>query len=472
LNLPVRTIHHGAISAYFIKLGTLLVGENALGFRLTSIVAGSATVVFTGLIGYRFFGKIAGIFAATLLAFNEYHIMISSIAVQKSFFLLFLSVSLYCFMRAIESDRPWDLMLAGLFAAFSFLTYEVAALLIPIFLLALISCGRINWLTRRSTYGTIVLGLAVVAVDLVQNLTITANDVGTLFDLAGRFSGLGLSLHHMTFFIRELMEPIYSIFNRAFVDNAPDYRAMNFVFGLLILASATLWAMLIATAGRNKIPKSCITPLIFFWFGFCFFLFIEPARQFGQVDWHWMDITLIPGVILTGALPAYLSNYNEVSNSHVVKSLPISLGLLALAISIVSFAFDNLGLPSHQVQIRPGYLHGKAGEIVKVHSQFNGCMTCDAESQYILMDIGILQNDNSVVSARGTDDVVDAEFNTEDYDFGLRVQETKGTTHYFKRIYVVTYEVISPSDKRSIITTWLRLAHRPDATKPFFFWMN
>src|SRR5262249_60492998 len=42
VNLPARVISHPILPAYFIKVGSLIGGENPFGFRLMSVIAGSA----------------------------------------------------------------------------------------------------------------------------------------------------------------------------------------------------------------------------------------------------------------------------------------------------------------------------------------------------------------------------------------------------------------------------------------------
>ncbi len=89
LHLPVRTDRHGALSAYFMKFGWLFLPESHIGWRWTAVLAGVLCIWGAAAIANDLFGKVAALAAAALLAFNEFHIVVSTFAIQLPYYLAF-----------------------------------------------------------------------------------------------------------------------------------------------------------------------------------------------------------------------------------------------------------------------------------------------------------------------------------------------------------------------------------------------
>ncbi|MGE0887578.1 MAG: ArnT family glycosyltransferase [Blastocatellales bacterium] len=126
INLPVRGDFHGALSAYFIKAGAFLIGNTHLGYRFFGLLAGVVTIVVVYRLAFEFAGAIAAKLSAVFIAFNEYHIQVSTMAIQKVYYLLFAGLAIYGFCRFLREQSPRWLYLAAVAVGLAFLCYEIS----------------------------------------------------------------------------------------------------------------------------------------------------------------------------------------------------------------------------------------------------------------------------------------------------------------------------------------------------------
>ena len=90
--------------------------------------------------------------AAALLAFNEFHIGLSATAEGRVFMLFFAALALLSFTRFLRTERSTHLYLAGLFTALAHLSTERGMLLLPAFGAALLFKRYRGWLLRPAPY--------------------------------------------------------------------------------------------------------------------------------------------------------------------------------------------------------------------------------------------------------------------------------------------------------------------------------
>ena len=81
---------------------------------LPNVVLGTVSVLLLWWVGRRWFGSVAGLVAATLLATSEFHIAMSRSALTDVSFTLFFLAALACFVEARERDSLGWALLAGL----------------------------------------------------------------------------------------------------------------------------------------------------------------------------------------------------------------------------------------------------------------------------------------------------------------------------------------------------------------------
>lgn len=79
-----------------------------------NIVLGTMTIPLIWLVGRWWFGKITGLAAATLLTFNEFHIIFSRSALTDVSFCFFFLLALLLISLSVQSQKFWLAILAGI----------------------------------------------------------------------------------------------------------------------------------------------------------------------------------------------------------------------------------------------------------------------------------------------------------------------------------------------------------------------
>ena len=180
-HLPLRAAQHGILPAYIIRASGLAFGNSILGLRLTSVIAGVATILLLYVVGARWWGQSAGLIAAALLAVERYHINISARAIEFPFDLFFLAIAIYTFSRFLYAiDQRGTPAEAGRWlygtaaaCALGFLCKELTALMAPVLLLSILLMGHGAWLRRRQTWLAVGVFVLVISPDIYSNLALT-----------------------------------------------------------------------------------------------------------------------------------------------------------------------------------------------------------------------------------------------------------------------------------------------------------
>ena len=81
---------------------------------VVNVAVGTLAVPATWLISRRWFGAAAGVAAATLLAFSEFHVILSRSALTDATFALTFFVAIAAALRALDRGTPGSAVLAGL----------------------------------------------------------------------------------------------------------------------------------------------------------------------------------------------------------------------------------------------------------------------------------------------------------------------------------------------------------------------
>lgn len=330
-HLPLRVSQHGALPAYLIRASGMIFGETLLGFRMLSVIAGTATIVLLFLIAARWWGTWPGLIAAAILAIERYHIAISGVAFDLAFDLFFIALTLYCFSRFLHAPREpagqryqgaW-LVAAGVACGFAFLCKELSAMLVPGYGLALLAAGEARWFKRPATWIAAAAFVVVIAPDLYASATTTeaerrdlrdrhlaaARQFGTVVDHASytehglymsygdhwsRFRGLGFNATPLYFYVGDILERLgieqYNGFG--------EFPFMNPWLGSLLLIG-----VLAALVHRGKDPLT-IALLVLFALVFVVLSSVQigAARTNLPSDpsmlFYWVDRTLFPAILL------------------------------------------------------------------------------------------------------------------------------------------------------------------------------
>ena len=314
IHLPLRGENHGALPAYIVGASSALFGKTPLGYRALHVMLGLVTVLMVYVLVRQWYGPGAGRWAAALFAFNEYYLAISSRATAHVPYLLFVTAALYAFSRFLRHHRPAALYAAGACVGFAFYCKEHSALLLPVFFLTLLRRDYRPWLRSPHVYLAPLVFVAMIVPDIYWNASIDRQKAR--IDYAGReegyatylshltrVGGLGLSPYPLMFYGRTAVRSTYQdVTGRELRDETPEYRSMNPALGLLLLVG-----VVVATVRPTVRHDLRWLLLAYFWFVFGLFTLIakgDPPGRLDPVSWIWVDATLLPAVIVTGALLA------------------------------------------------------------------------------------------------------------------------------------------------------------------------
>ena len=310
--LPLRAINHPALPAYFVKASTtLLDSKKPLGYRGLHVVASLVIVVLIYSMTKRWYGVPAARWAAALIAFNEYALAVSSHATAHVPFLLFVTGAVVAFSRFLAGQRPRFLYLVGASLALAFYAKEHAALLLPLFFLTLLLPRYRGWLRVPHVYLAAALFFALVTPDVVWNLTRKAETQVTYGRHLQRIGGLGLSQYPTAFYLKSGVAAAHTaVTGQPFDDNTPEYQSMNVLLGVLLLGSVVATTL----RRRDDTPARAYL-LLLFWGVFGFFTLIRKGDPSGldPVSWIWVDASMLPAIVLTGAVMAGVKGKSRVA---------------------------------------------------------------------------------------------------------------------------------------------------------------
>jgi len=292
-DFPLRSFQHPPLSVYLLKSGTLVFGENNFGFRFMNALVGALSVLLIFVLARRGFDdEKAGLLAALLLATNRFHIGWSRLINQEVLYLALVIVTLAVFWRAWRRGAGWPLV--GVAAALAVLAKELAVLLIPALGIFLLTSAKGRAVLRRKEVWASLAIVAVVAVALLTYaLRHPARDEMNLGVNLYRLQSIGISVEPLEFFFAP------STTHDAPLVDAWTYPSMFWPTGVILLAGV------VASIRRWK---DDFTRLMLIVFGFYFLCFTVVGTDMSRVPFHqgefwWVDVALIPAVVLTaGAL--------------------------------------------------------------------------------------------------------------------------------------------------------------------------
>jgi 4-amino-4-deoxy-L-arabinose transferase-like glycosyltransferase len=311
LHLPLRGENHGALPAYVVKISSILFGTSRIGCRGMHLLLGLLTIVMVYGMTRQWYGAGPARWAAAFMAFNEYYLDVSSRATAHVPNLLFVTGAVYAFSRFLATERPRYLYLAGASVGIAFYCKESTALLLPVFALTLLVSTYRRWLLKPQVYLAIAIYVLVISPDVVWNLranpdtqTVTYNNqtVGqaTYSAHLRRVGGLGFSLYPSMFYLRPTVKSLYfRATGNQLRDETTEYWSVNPAIGVLLVA-----AVIITTVGVLRGDQLRIFLVVMFWAIFGFFTVIrrgDPPGRLDPVSWIWVEITIVPAIVLAGA---------------------------------------------------------------------------------------------------------------------------------------------------------------------------
>ena len=331
LNLPIRGWHHPALPGYFIKAGGFLFGKNPIGFRFFGIIAGILMIVVASRLSDIWAGPIAARWTAVLLAFNEYHIGVSALAVDIIYYYTFAMLALYFFCRFLQKESPGYLYASSIMIGFAFLCREIIIIFLPVFVMCLLSSRYRSWFKRKEPYLAFFVFFLIISPDLCWNVTTKENNQVRLIDHLSRIGGLGFTPNYLLFYARD----IFRRFGwQYFLDGYAEFPTMNMVFGAIFIGCVIRETLRIKWEDpvRNLM-------LLTFWVILVFFMLIRPGMNMSRrlddnFGWLWIDLTLLPAILLTGSCVASLEK-----NWKTLAYIAISAGILYAIVRVLTAQF-------------------------------------------------------------------------------------------------------------------------------------
>lgn len=373
LHLPIRELSHPALPAYLIRLSSVLFGENVAGFRALSLVAGVITIVIGWRIAREYAGPVAGLWTAIALAFNDYHIAMSGLAIERSFYLAFVTAAVWMFLRFLRSTNGKYLYMTAIMAGLAYMTYEVALVIPLACFIVLLTTSYRPWLQRKVTVLAALAFLLVISPDVFWNVSNRGTGGATLSwtDNLSRIGSFGLNPQPLVLFGRDAIVAVYRLLGRHFVDHASIYPTVNVMWGPILLLAVTY--MTLRDARRDAFLRFLS---IIFWTILLGFLFIRPApvtrANVTPNSWQWVDIVVIPAVIVTGILVGRMRG-----KWGVVVSGAVAGAAMGATIAVVVF---RLHLPTESIGFSPQWVWPLDGRTVAVQVGFSFCPLCQVPS--------------------------------------------------------------------------------------------
>jgi hypothetical protein len=310
VRLPLHGAFHPLFEAYLIKLSMVLFGKNPLGLispqlealfamRCLHVLLSSATIVVMYLLVREGAGRKAAAWAAGIVAFSQFHIHFSRTIIQTAPLLFFASLALLFFWKAVKDNSGRSLIIAGASTGLAYMCEETGALLWPIFFLFLVFSGRLKpWLKRWETYAAACVFVLFIAPDLAWNLSAKNPDIG--FHLTRAASFRGPSLLPASLFVGELfLALVKDIFSFVGGFGRPPrwnvaYAPEHWVLGVMSLTA-------VAVSIRKWKDDFAKLLLIMFFFVFGFFTFFAAKGLWGNLNFWWASLSVIPAFALLGA---------------------------------------------------------------------------------------------------------------------------------------------------------------------------
>ena len=293
---------------YVVKSGLYVFGDFLLGARLSFIILGTITILLVYFLVNSALGVEAALFSSFLLSISQLAISITRFADLGVIVMLISVLSIFLFYRALVNNNRSLLLLNSLIIGIGFWFRESVCLLIPIYIIFLLSCREYrSWLKNK--YVWISFGIAF-CVMLPRIYLILSPGVPRLEYLRETVHA-GISMSPFVLYLGELIffiiKPFPEFFNRVASTVNNEYMFVNFALGILIFA-----AVLVSL--RSKKPFIRLLSVCFL-SEFVLFSFIRSSKHHWGIwdfeSFYYSIMGFIPAVILVANMLINFINRNR-----------------------------------------------------------------------------------------------------------------------------------------------------------------
>ena len=296
-NLVSRSVDHPPMSVYLVRLSEYLFGDSNFGIRILHALVGALTVIPVFLLAARVFSPTAGLWAAGLLALDQFHMSWSYFIVPEVLLLFFTALVLLQFMAATESRSGRDFAIAGLFLGLAYLAKETALFLAPVLWLSLLFDRKQRTLVLDyRLYLVFLVAFLVASPDIINNLVHFYD--GYFYRDAGMITtSWQPSLRVFILYLGELVQD-YTAQRGGFKGTGLQNPTIIHWPAALIYLAAIIAAL---RQWRDNHVRLLLVTFIFTTLAFT----VLPQHEPGITYW-WASMSIIPATIFAGQLLARL----------------------------------------------------------------------------------------------------------------------------------------------------------------------
>lgn len=294
-NLVLSGPDHPLLNVYAAHISTLLLGKTLIGYRAANAVFGTLTCLAVYLLAREIGGKPAGLWAAALLAIDQFHTTLSgALNSNDAGAILFGTLALVSGTRIKPQASLKPFLGLGLWFGLAYLSKETAVLLAPaLWLFFAFSPERRPVIRDPRWYLAHAVFLLVVLPDL-WNLATTGGWLQSSSGKALNGDGLPIQGKALSLFFGEIV----MWFKPEVLGGVKSYwcwplRTVHWVAGVLYFA-AIIWAW------RRRREPAVLLVLLFLCVTFLA-VSLMPGQAFWDPFW-WAAMTISPAVALAGVL--------------------------------------------------------------------------------------------------------------------------------------------------------------------------
>ena len=357
------SFHDHPIGFFILEnLSFKLLGESVFALRLPSAIFGVLTILMLFLIGRKLSDDKLGLFAAALLAVNDYHTWVSRLGLQEAATIFFTSLAFWLWLKSCE--RAKYLPLFGLAFGAALMIKLHAVILIPLIILYALIFGKKQIFKQKHFYLGLLLAALITAPYWLYNLLMYA-----------RFGHFDFQFSYL------FGQKVDAWQIRPGRFEFPD-KAAAFKYFFLNLKNALSPAFLIASVGSiaylfiglfrrrppltppikggekhwrqiDKISQFLLTAIVLY---FLFFLLIGPSTRFLTLLVPWLCLLIAFVMLKFNAFQASSVPIHRLINGRATP-FKQSKRVVAVLVLFIFFAYELFF--SVATNLKPEFAHGE-----------------------------------------------------------------------------------------------------------------
>lgn len=233
---------------YVVKSGLHVFGDFLLGARFPFVILGTITILLVYFFVSSVLGVEVALFSSFLLSISQLAISVTRFADLNGIVMLISIVSLFLFYKSLKNNNKNLLLLNGLTIGVGFWFRESICLLIPIYIVFLLSCREYRvWLKNRYVWTSFATAFFLMLPRICLILSPGVSRIEYIYKTVHT----GISMNPLALYLGELIlliiKPFPEFFNRVAGTVNSEYMFVNFTLGVLIFAA-------VVTSLRSKKP--------------------------------------------------------------------------------------------------------------------------------------------------------------------------------------------------------------------------